>query len=124
MPFIAATDAPQFDLHGATFTGLASPSRGAAANSVWLVTLSDTAQAVTHTLSAEETIVCIEGRALATLGDGQHELTPGSAIVIPPDVPFSLRNPHAAPFRGVAIMPVGAQACVSGQPPFTPPWTR
>jgi len=35
MPFIAAADAPQFDLHGATFTGLASPSRGAAANSVW-----------------------------------------------------------------------------------------
>ena len=123
MPFIAATDAPRFELHGATFTGLASPSRGAAANSVWIVTLGDTAQAVTHTLSAEETIVCIEGRAVATLGDAQHELTPGSAIVIPPDVPFSLRNPHAAPFRGVAIMPVGAQVCVRGQPPFVPPWT-
>ena len=124
MPFIAATDAPQFEMHGATFTGLASPSRGAAANSVWLVTLRDAGQAVVHTLSAEETIVCIEGRALATLGDAQHELTPGSAVVIPPDVPFSLRNPDPAPFRGVAILPVGAQACVAGLPPFTPPWAR
>lgn len=124
MPFIAAADAPQFELHGAAFTGLASPSRGAQANSVWMVTLRDTGQAVTHTLSAEETIVCIEGRALATLGDDQHELTPGSAIVIPPDVPFSIRNPDPAPFRGVAILPVGAQACLAGQPPFTPPWAR
>lgn len=124
MPFIAAADAPQFELHGATFTGLASPARGATANSVWIVTLRETGQAVAHTLSAEETIVCIEGRALTTLADEQHELTPGSAIVIPPDVRFSIRNPDAAPFRGVAILPVGAQACVAGQAPFTPPWAR
>ena len=124
MPFIAAADAPQFELHGAAFTGLASPSRGATANSVWLVTLRDSGQAVTHTLSAEETIVCIEGRALATLGDDVHELTPGSAVVIPPDLRFSIRNPDPAPFRGVAILPVGAQACVEGRVPFTPPWAR
>lgn len=122
MPFIAADAAPTFQLHGAHFTGLASPSRGSTENAVWLVTLSDTGQAVPHTLSREETLVCVEGRAIAHLGAETHELTPGSALVIPPDVEFSIRNPHPAPFRAVAVLPVGGQACIAGQPPFTPPW--
>ena len=124
MPFIAADTAPRFELHGAAFTGLASPSRGAAENAVWLVTLTDTGQAVPHTLSREETLVCIEGRAVARLGDDSHELTPGSAIVIPPGVEFSIRNPHPEPFRAVAVLPVGGQATIADQPAFTPPWAR
>ena len=122
MPFIAADSAPSFELHGAAFTGLASPSRGSTENAVWLVTLSDTGQAVPHTLSREETLVCIEGRALARLGAEAHELTPGSALVIPAGVEFSIRNPHPTPFKAVAVLPVGGQARIAGQAAFTPPW--
>jgi quercetin dioxygenase-like cupin family protein len=122
MPFIAADAAPAFELHGAAFTGLASPSRGARENAVWLVTLTDTAQAVAHTLSREETLVCLEGRATARLGADVHEMTPGSALVIPPGVEFSIRNPHATAFKAVAVLPVGGQATIAGQPAFTPPW--
>lgn len=124
MPFIAAADAPAFELHGARFTGLASPSRGATENAVWLVTLTDTGQAVTHTLSREETLVCIAGRATARLGDASHDLTPGSALVIPAGVDFSIRNADATPFEAVAVLPVGGQATIAGQAPFTPPWAR
>jgi uncharacterized protein YjlB len=111
MPFIAADTAPSFELHGAAFTGLASPSRGSTENAVWLV-------------SREETLVCIEGRALARLGSEAHELTPGSALVIPAGVEFSIRNPHPDPFKAVAVLPVGGQAEIAGQAPFTPPWAR
>jgi mannose-6-phosphate isomerase-like protein (cupin superfamily) len=124
MPFIAADSAPRFELHGAAFTGLASPSRGSTANAVWMVTLSDTGQAVPHTLTREEILVCIEGRALARLGDETHELTPGSAIVIPVGTEFSIRNPHPTPFKAIAVLPVGGQACIAGQAPFTPPWAN
>ena len=124
MPFIAADTAPSFELHGAAFTGLASPTRGSTENSVWLVALSDTGQAVPHTLTREETLVCIEGRALARLGDEAHELTPGSALVIPAGVEFSICNPDRAPFRAVAVLPVGGQAEIAGQPAFTPAWAR
>ena len=124
MPFIAADAAPSFELHGAAFTGLTSPSRGSKENAVWLVTLSDTGAAVPHTLSREETLVCIEGRALARLGAEAHELTPGSALVIPAGVEFSIRNPHPYPFKAVAVLPVGGQAEIAGQAPFTPPWAR
>lgn len=122
MPFIAADAAPAFELHGAAFTGLAAPSRGARENAVWLITLTDAAQAVAHTLSREETLVCLEGRATAHLGEDVHEMTPGSALVIPPGVEFSIRNPHATPFKAVAVLPVGGQATIGGQPAFTPPW--
>ena len=88
------------------------------------MTLSDTGTAVPHRLSREETLVCIEGRALARLGSDAHELTPGSALVIPAGVEFSIRNPDPAPFRAVAVLPVGGQAEIAGQPPFTPPWAR
>ena len=122
MPFIAADTAPTFELHGAAFIGLASPARGSTENAVWLVTLTNAGQAVPHTLSREETLVCIEGRAFARLGAEAHELTPGSALVIPAGVEFSIRNPHAAPFKAVAVLPVGGQAMIVGQPAFTPPW--
>ena len=122
MPFIAADSAPSFELHGAAFTGLASPSRGSTENAVWLVTLSDTGQAVPHTVSREEILVCIEGRALAQLGAETQELTPGSALVIPAAIEFSIHNPHPAPFKAVAVLPVGGQATIAGQPAFTPPW--
>lgn len=124
MPFISAEQAPRFELHGAAFVGLASPSRGSTDNSVWMVTLLDSSQAVPHRLTREETLVCIEGRALASLSGEIFEMTPGSAIVIPPDTEFSIRNPHAAPFRAVAVLPVGGQAAIAGQQPFTPPWAR
>jgi len=122
MPFISAAQAPHFELHGAAFVGLASPSRGSTANSVWMVTLLDSGQAVPHRLSREETLVCIEGCALASLSGEVFEMTPGSAVVIPPETEFSIRNPYAAPFRAVAVLPVGGQVTIASQQPFTPPW--
>ena len=40
------------------------------------------------------------------------------------DMPTALeiRNPDATPFRAVAILPVGGQARIAGQPAFVPPW--
>jgi mannose-6-phosphate isomerase-like protein (cupin superfamily) len=122
MPFIAAATAPRFELHGATFIGLAAPSRGATETAVWMVTLTDTGEAVTHRLSREEVLVCIEGRALATLGTETHELTAGSAIVVPPDTDFRILNPDPAAFRAVAVLPVGGRATVPGRDAFVPPW--
>ena len=124
MPFIANTDAPSFSLHGASFIGLASPSRGATENSVWIVTLSTDAAAVTHRLSREETFVGIGGRALAQVGNETFEITEGSALVVPANTDFKLTNPDATPFRAVAVLPVGGKATIADGQPFTPPWAQ
>lgn len=122
MPFIASSDAPAFTLHGAVFTGLASPSRGAAETATWIVTLPAGVPATPHQLTREEIFVGLEGRALATVGGQAYEVTPGSALVVPPHTMFTITNPDAAPFKAVALLPVGGQAVIAGQAPFTPPW--
>jgi mannose-6-phosphate isomerase-like protein (cupin superfamily) len=122
MPFIASADAPSFELPHASFSGLASPSRGAAENAVWIVTLHPAAPGVPHRLTREETFIGIEGRAIARLGGRDYELTAGSALVVPADTEFEISNPDPVPFRAVAVLPVGGQALFQDGEPFTPPW--
>ena len=123
MPHITAETAPKFQMHGAEFVGLASPSSGATENAVWMVTLHAGSTPVAHQLSREETFVCIAGRALVRVGHETHDLTAGGAVVVPAGTDLEISNPDAmTPFRAVAILPVGGQARVAGQAPFVPPW--
>lgn len=124
MPFISATDAPVFESHGARFTALAAPSRGATENAVWIVTLQPGTPPVHHRLTREETFVCIEGEARAILDGTSIRLTLGSALVVPPHTDFALETPADAPFRAVVVLPVGGQGIIGDGPPFTPPWAQ
>jgi quercetin dioxygenase-like cupin family protein len=122
MPYIDSTAAPRFDLHGARFTGLAAPSRGAAETAVWMLEIGPGTPGKTHQLTREEVIVCLAGSASATLGDESFTLSPGDALIVPPMTDFTLSIDGPAPFRAMAIMPVGGQAIVAGGAAFTPPW--
>lgn len=122
MPFIASHDAPVFQLHGATFTGLAAPSRGATENAVWKVTVAGGSAGVRHRLTREETLVVLAGAAVAHVGGQRFELTAGSALVVPAETDFALDNPGADPFQAVAVLPVGGQVQIGDAPTFTPPW--
>jgi quercetin dioxygenase-like cupin family protein len=124
MPFIDCTDSPEFRIPGITFSGLASPSRGATENAVWRVRLDPASVGMTHQLTREETIVATAGRATALLDGVAHELVVGSAVIVPPHVDFALSNPHAESFEAVAVIPIGGQACMPGAAPFTPPWAE
>ena len=72
MPIIRGTDAATFILDGATFVGLAAPSRGSAENSVWRVMLTSTDPGALHTLDREEVLIALSGRAVATLDGDDH----------------------------------------------------
>lgn len=123
MTYIAAEQAPVFtQIPNVTFTGLAAPSRGARDNAVWLVEIAPGTPGAVHRLTREEVIVALAGEAVATLDGATHTLTPGGALVVPPGADFALANHGAAPFRAVAVLPVGGQACMPGGEPFTPPW--
>jgi mannose-6-phosphate isomerase-like protein (cupin superfamily) len=122
-PLIRPADAPVFDLPGVQFTGLAAPSRGAQESSVWIVRVAAGTPGMAHQLTREEVLIVLEGRARATLRGCEYDLEPGSAFVIPARTDFALANPYAAPFRAVAVLPVGGQAIV-GADTFTPPWAQ
>jgi mannose-6-phosphate isomerase-like protein (cupin superfamily) len=46
----------------------------------------------------------------------------GDSLVVPAGAAFSLSNPGASVFEAVVVLPVGGQAVVGDEAPFTPPW--
>lgn len=122
MPYIAAADAPTFEIPGATFTGLASPSRGSEDNAVWRLTLHPGAPGVPHQLSREEIFVALSGHATASLGGNSINLNPGDALVVPAFTDFSLANASDKAFEAVVVLPAGARGMVEDGAPFVPPW--
>lgn len=123
VPLITAADAPSFTLPGIEFTGLAAPSRGAVESAVWIVHVLPGTPGVPHQLTREEVLVALAGRARATVGDVDYELEAGSALIVPAGTDFALANPFDAPFRAVAVLPVGGAAIMDGEA-FVPPWAR
>lgn len=124
MPFVGASEAKIFDIPGAQFTGLAAPSKGAKENSVWKVLLQPGAPGVPHSVTREEIFVALAGRATAVLSGVEHEMTPGSVLIVPANVEFSLSNPHKSAFEAMVVLPVGGQAKLGTEPAFSPPWAQ
>lgn len=122
MPLIKKADAPQFALPGASFIGLAAPSRGATETAVWMVTVGPASPGLPHRLTREEVFVATAGRAVATIAGEAHEIAAGDTLVVPADTDFALGNPSSEPFTAIVAFPVGGQAVFAGKPPFTPPW--
>jgi quercetin dioxygenase-like cupin family protein len=124
MPVITAADARSFALPGLAVLGLAAPSRGARETAVWRLTLEPGALGAAHTLDREEVFVALAGAARASIGDAEHEVGAGEALVVPAGVEFSLANPYEEPFEAVVAFPVGGRATMPGGEPFTPPWAE
>lgn len=123
MPVIRAADAPHFEIPGLSVAGLASPSRGTTANSVWRITLAADTPSVPHSMDKEEIFVALSGSAVLTLNGEEHDVRPGDTIVVPANETFGLANRAAQPFVAIAIAGAGVQARVTGGETFAPPWT-
>jgi mannose-6-phosphate isomerase-like protein (cupin superfamily) len=124
MPVIRAENAPQFALPGLTFTGLAAPSRGARETSVWRFRVEPGVPGTPHSVDREEIFVVLRGTAVAVVGGERLELGVGDALVVPPDVEFSLANPGTEVFEAMAVAPAGVRASMPRGEPFAPPWTQ
>lgn len=123
MPVLPASTAPTHELERARFRSLATPSRGAAETAVWQVEIAPGTPATPHSLTREEIFHVLAGEAAVTLGGAEHAATAGDTVVVPPDVPFGIANPGAAPLRLLCIQPVGGQARLPDGTVFSPPWT-
>ena len=122
MPMIAGPTAPRFTLPGVTFVGLAAPSRGSQENAVWRVIMEPSTAPVPHRLTREEIFVATAGMASASIAGESYTLFPGDSLVVPAGAEFSLGNPGDQPFEAIVVLPVGGQAMMDDEQPFTPPW--
>ena len=124
MPITDAAPASVHELDGVRFTPLAAPSTGSTEISVWRVELPPHGAAVPHELTREEVLVILSGTARASIDGRAGEVGAGGAVIVPPDTPFSLVAAGDEPVVALAYLPVGGQARMPGQEPFTPPWAR
>jgi mannose-6-phosphate isomerase-like protein (cupin superfamily) len=107
-----------------TFTGLASPSRGASETCVWRLRVHPGAEPAEHSLDREEVLIVTGGRALARLAGTVHEVAAGDAVIVPAHTSFSLANPGQEPFEAVVALPVGALARLADGQTLVPPAAR
>ena len=122
MPVTDARTASVHERDGTRFTPLAAPSIGSTEICVWRVELPAHADAVPHELTREEVLVVLSGTARAAIDGRSADIGPGDAIIVPPDTPFSLAATGDEPMVALAYLPVGGQARMPGQEPFTPQW--
>ena len=122
MPIVSGATAPHFTLPGVTFIGLAAPSRGSRENAVWKLMMEPGVTPVPHRLTREEIFVATAGSAVVIIDGERHVLTAGDSIVVPAGQEFALENPGDRRFEAVVVLPVGGQAVIGDDAPFTPPW--
>jgi len=122
MPKIANADAPQFDLHGVTFTSIAAPSRGSHETALWRASVAP-GPGVLHHMTREEIIVATSGEGLVRIGGETHTLHPGDAFAVPAFTDFQLEAAGDARFEAIVTLPAGGHAVIAGQPSFQPPWS-
>jgi mannose-6-phosphate isomerase-like protein (cupin superfamily) len=122
MSVVPAPVAPTHELPGARFTALVSPTRGSTDTSVWLVEIDPGVPPRPHELTREEIFVVLSGSAAVQIGECRQTARSGDAIVVPAGVPFALAPDGDQPLRALCCLPVGGQARLPGEAPFTPPW--
>jgi len=122
MPKIANSAAPQFDLHGVTFTSIAAPSRGTRETSLWRASVAP-GPGVLHHMTREEIILATSGEGLVRIDGEPHHLAPGDVFAIPAFTDFQLEAAGDSRFEAIVTLPAGGRAVIAGQPSFQPPWS-
>jgi uncharacterized RmlC-like cupin family protein len=130
MHTIRAAEAPQFELPGVGFAGLAAPSRGSAGLCTWLLTVEpghDPGEP--HFIDQDEVFMVVSGTirfgpaAAADFDAAARVLGPGDAAVIPAGEPIHVVNPGTEPAKVyVAIRSGFVAKAADGSLIGTPPW--
>lgn len=123
MTVLSRANAPTHQLHGASFTSLATPSRGSRETAIWRVEIEPGTPAQPHRLTREEIFIVLSGTAHVRIGEREQLAHTGDAIVVPPDTDFTLTNSGADLLCALCCMPVGGEAIIAGRPAFRPPWS-
>jgi len=121
MPITRSDGARTHQMHGFTFTALATPSLGSPQLAIWTVDAPARSSSPEHSMSHDEVFVVQAGRLVATVAGERLDLTPGDALTVPAHAAFQLANPFDEPARALACTTAGMRATVGGRA-IDPPW--
>src|SRR6478609_9417058 len=105
MAVIPAPATPTHRLGGASFTSLATPSRGSTDTSVWQVEIQPGTPATPHRLTREEVFVILSGSALVRIDGQSATAKPGDAVVVLAAVDFEIAAAGTVPLRALCCLP-------------------
>lgn len=123
MTIICAAEAPQFDLPGVHFTGLAAPSRGSAGLCTWRLRLDvGLRNDEPHTLDRDEVFMVLAGSVQLT-PDGD-KLGAGDAAVVPAGEPIQVRNLGETEAELYVAITAGFTGTMADGTTVQPPWAQ
>lgn len=123
MAVVRGVDAPTFEVHGATITGAAAPSRGSSQTCLWRIDLAPGSTVPAHILDHEEIFHALSGTLVATVDGEPHRVDGGDTLIVRPGATLQISVPDDAHFQAVVVLPAGSLArFAAGGDPFTPPW--
>ena len=121
---IRRSDAPEFDQGDIMVTGYGAPTRGSQSVAAWQIALEPGAASPEHTLTHDEVFIILDGEATFEMEGRRHQVRPGDAICVPPDIVFRLRNAGSECFTAICCMAAGGQARIGDGDPFPIPWAQ
>jgi mannose-6-phosphate isomerase-like protein (cupin superfamily) len=123
MSIIRAADAPQFQLPGIRFTGLAAPSRGSEGLCTWRLTVDVGVRGdAVHTLDRDEVFMVLSGSVQVT-PDGE-KLGPGDAAVVPAGEEVQLSNLGETEAELHVAITAGFTGTMADGTKVQPPWAQ
>ncbi|WBQ07374.1 cupin domain-containing protein [Kribbella sp. CA-293567] len=123
MPIIRAAEAPQFQLPGVRFTGLAAPSRGSNGLCTWRLQVeAGLSSDVPHTLDRDEVFMVLSGTVQLT--PGGERLGPGDAAVVPAGEQIQLCNPGGTEAEVYVAITAGFTGTMADGTTVQPPWAQ
>lgn len=119
---LRAAEAPQFEIPGVTFVGMASPSRGSERLCTWKIIVAAGHESdASHTLDHDEVFMVLSG-SITLSGD---MVGPGDAVVVPAGSDIAVSNPGDTPAEVIVAIPAGFTATMAdGTPIGTPSWGK
>lgn len=123
MPLASLADARADRLPGIVGRPLAVPSRGSTQLAVWALEIQPGPAGQPHSVDREEVFVLQHGQAVGTIADERHQLSPGDALIVPPDTPFSITVTGDQPAWFTVCTTAGIRATMNGAT-IDPPWAQ
>ncbi|MEU7142564.1 cupin domain-containing protein [Nocardia sp. NPDC046473] len=121
MLVIKAADAPRFEMPGAQFTAMASPSRGSAEVCTWRLTVAPRHRPDgSHVLDRDEIFMVVAGK----LDVSGQLLAAGDVVVVPAGSPIAVGNPGDEPAEAFIAIAAGFEAVMPDGSRLSPPWAQ
>jgi len=123
MALITHADAPTVAIPGIRARPMAVPSRGSTELAIWYLEVAPGVTGEPHTVDREEVFVLQSGQATAALDGTEYRISPGDALLVPPGVPFAIRNTGDEPARYLVCTSAGITATLNGRV-VEPAWAK